>query len=201
MSLFVNGKIVEYKEGIKVIDLVDKSDKNIISCKVNNKLRDLSYCLKDNSHIELLGFDDEDSIRVYEASLRYLFVMAVNKAFPFYKVSCDYYVSRSICFKVLDGEFSFGQFEIIKNTMEELVKGDFEFVRETVSLDKAKKYYDSNGFQDKVEVFGYRPEKTVHLYKCDNYINYMYSYMVPSTGYLNKYNLIFDKGLIILQYQ
>ena len=28
----------------------------------------------------------------------------------------------------------------------------------------------------------------------------MYSYMVPSTGYLDKYNLIYHKGMIILQY-
>lgn len=200
MSVFVNGESVNYVEGMKAIDLVKDYDRNIITCKVNNKLRDLSYLIKDNSRVELLGFDDEDSIRVYEASLRYLFVMAVNATFPNLKVTCDYYISRSICFKVEDGKFSEEQFEIIKDKMREIVACDYKFNRETISLEKAIKYYGENGFDDKVAVFKYRPEKTVHIYKCNNYIDYMYSYMVPSTGYLDKYNLIHYKGMIILQY-
>ena len=200
MSIVVNGKVKEYKERMRAIDLIDASNKNIITCKVNNKLRDLSYYIDDNSRVDFLGLDDEDSIRVYEASLRFLFVMAAYEVNPKLVVNCDYYISRSVCFRVNDSSFSENEYEKIKNKMKEIVNNDYEFVRETIDKESAKKYYDSKGFKDKVNIFKYRPEDEVHIYKCNNYCNYMYSYMVPSTGYLDKYNLIYHKGMIILQY-
>ena len=200
MSIFVNGKELEYKKDIKAIDLVDNSEKNVISCKINHKLRDLSYKVEDGDQVTLLGFDDEDSIRVYEASLRYVLAMAIKKVNPEIKVSCDYYVSRSICFKKIEGMFDEEEFLTVKSKVEEIVNNDYPFVRKTIGIEEATEYYKNNGFEDKVKVFKYREEKTVHVYMCDDYVNYTYSYMVPSTGYLNRYNLIFYKGKIVLQY-
>lgn len=200
MSIVVNGELVEYKVGLRAIDLVQPFTTNVISCKINYKLRDLSYCISDGDRVDLLGFNDEDSIRVYEASLRYLVAMACKRAYPNLKVACDYYVSRSICFKKLDGDFNEEEFKAVKNNMESIINNDYEFVRETVSLEEAREYYKNNGFEDKVEVYNYRKENTVHVYNCDDYKNYTYSYMVPSTKYLNRYNLFLYKGKLVLQY-
>lgn len=200
MSIIVNDNVIEYKDGLKAIDLVNSNNKSIVSCKINHKLRDLVYPIKDGDRVDLLGFNDEDSIRVYEASLRYLVAMAVKSVYPDLQVTCDYYVSRSICFKKIEGVFDEKEFNNIRNKVEELVSKDYKFVRKTIGLEEAKEYYKNNGFEDKVEVFKYRQEKTVHVYHCNDYVNYTYSYMVPSTGYLNKYNLIFYKGKIVLQY-
>ena len=200
MSVSINGKVVEYKNGIRVSDFVRDNDKSIISCKVNSKLKDLSYELVDGDSVELLGFDDEDSIRVYEASLRYIVAMAIKSVFPEMKVTCDYYISRSMCFKKYEGIFNEEEFELIKNKVKEIVDNDYKFTRKTIDLEEARDYYKNNGFEDKVRIFKYRDEPTVHVYVCDDYVNYMYSYMVPSTGYLDRYNLIFYKGNIVLQY-
>ena len=43
------------------------------------------------------------------------------------------------------------------------------------------------GLDDKVELMKYRREETISLYKCGNVIDYLYGYMVPSTGYLKKF--------------
>ena len=199
MSIIVNGKEREYKNGLVVKDLVNE-DKDVFSCKINHKLRDLSYGINDGDRVDLLGFMDSDSIRVYEASLRYLLAMAIKKVYSNLKVSCDYYVSRSICFKKIDGVFNDEEFNLITNKVEEIVNSNYPLIRKTISIEEAREYYKNNGFEDKVAVFEYRKEKTVHVYECDNYINYTYSYMVPSTGYLNKYKLMLYKGNIVLQY-
>ena len=200
MSILVNKKEISYTTGLRAIDLVEANDRSIISCKINNKLRDLSYGITDGDEIELLGFSDEDSMRVYEASLRYLVAMAIKKVYPSYKVNCDYYISRSLCFKKNEGLFNEEEFVNIKGKMMEIIAKDYEFIRETIDIEEAKEYYKNNGFEDKLDVFKYREEKTVHVYKCDDYKNYTYSYMVPSTGYLTKCNLLLYKGKIILQY-
>lgn len=200
MAIVVNGEKIAFEKGARVIDLISKDNKDVIACKINNKLRDLFYVFEDECNIEFLGFEDEDSVRVYEASLRFLFVMALKRVFPLVNVNCDYFISRSICFKKDEGLFNEEQFELIKKEMENIVENDYLFERNSVSLKEAVEYYSNNGFEDKVEVYKYRPESEVHLYKCDNYVNYMYSYMVPSTGYLDKYKLVLYKGMILLQY-
>ena len=200
MSVIVNGKTVEYKEGLKILDIVDKDDRSIIACKINNKLRDLDYKVKDNTNIVLLGLDDYDCMRVYEASLRFVFVMAVKRVFPSMNVNCDYYVSRTVCFRLNEGKFNEEHLVRINEEMKNIISSDYRFIRSTISKEEALKYYSENGFVDKVDTLKYRPEDKVHIYTCDNYKNYLYSYMVPSTGYLTKYNLILRNGLIVMQY-
>ena len=53
---------------------------------------------------------------------------------------------------------------------------------------------------DKIKLLKYRPEKTVHLYECDGYFNYMYGHMVPSSGYLRNYRIRLYSPGIIVQY-
>ena len=115
MSIIVNGKETEYKEGLMALDLVKPFNKDIVSCKINGKLRDLVYAIEDGDKVDLLGLNDEDSVRVYEASLRYLIAMAIKRVYPTLKVNCDYYISRSICFKKSDASsFDETEFNNIK---------------------------------------------------------------------------------------
>ena len=64
MSIIVNGKELEYKNGLMAIDLVKPFSKDVVSCKINGKLRDLVYNVEDGDKVDLLGLDDEDSVRV-----------------------------------------------------------------------------------------------------------------------------------------
>ena len=55
-----------------------------------------------------------------------------------------------------------------------------------MSKEEAIKIYEMENAPDKIETLKYRPDKEVHLYQCQKYFNYMYGYMAPSTGYLNR---------------
>ena len=92
MSISVNGKTVEYKEGLRILDLVEGGNKSVIAGKIGNKLRDLDYKVPDGSDIVLHGLEDYDCMRLYEASLRFLFLMACKRALPSLSVKCDYFI-------------------------------------------------------------------------------------------------------------
>lgn len=200
MSIFVNGLEKEFRNGIRPIDLLPIQDKTFFSCKINNKLRDLFYPIEDNNNIEFLALNDEDSIRIYESSLRYVLAMSIKRCFPNLKFSFDYYISRSISCHSKDKIFNNDDLEKIKKEMSKIIESNYTFVRKTITPEEADEYYSKNGFEDKVHIYAFRPKKEVYIYECDDYANYMYSYMVPSTGYLKKYNLLLYKGMIILQY-
>lgn len=200
MSITVNGIKQEFRQGLKPIDLLSPNDTNYFSCKINNKLRDLYYPIEDTNNIEFLSLNDEDSVRIYESSLRYVLAMAIKKCFPKLKFSFDYYISRSLACHSKDKLFNEEEFFSIKKEMENIINSNYKFTRKIITPEEANKYYKENNFEDKVAIYAFRPNQEVYIYECNGYSNYMYSYMVPSTGYLTKYNLIFYKGIILLQY-
>ena len=73
-------------------------------------------------------------------------------------------------------------------------------VRKVVTNEEAKEIYRKKDLLDKIDIIKYRPEKTVHLYECNDYVNYMYSHMVPSTGHITDYKLRLYGNGIIIQY-
>jgi len=73
--------------------------------------------------------------------------------------------------------------------MQELVLKDLPITRLTLSKDEAIKKLDPLKHPDKIKAIQLRPEGDVHMYHCDGYYNYMYSHMVPSTGYLHTFDL------------
>ena len=88
----------------------------------------------------------------------------------------------------------------IKDEVARIISMDIPFERVTVSLQEAKEIYKKYNMLDKLDILSYRPDKDVHLSKCGDYLNYMHSYTVPSTGYLKDYSIQLYHPGIIIQY-
>ena len=127
--------------------------------------------------------------------------MSVYELYPELQFRLSYSVSRSILVSPLNiDKFTTEMFTAIKNKMDELISLNLDIIREIVPADDAEPIYKEYGYDDKIEILKYRPESTVHFYKCKNYKNYMYGIMVPSTGYLKNYKILPYSSGIILQY-
>jgi len=199
-TIQTQNKSIEYHEEIRVRDLVNDSNKMYPIALVNNRMRELSYKFSYDAEVEFLSLDHPETVHIYEASLRFLIAMAFKNIYPEYKIKFKYSVSRSIfCYIVNEPEPNID--EVLSNIdteLQRLIRLDLPFVRETQSIDEAKEFYTINDYQDRIDILEYRPESRVHFYKCDGYQNYVYSYMVPSTGYLTKYKMRpYDIGFLI----
>ena len=186
-----------------ILELIPiENQKKYIAAKVNNRLRELNYEVYYDCEIELLDLTNSDAVKVYETSLRYLLAMAFRRVYPQYSVRFSYNVSRSIFIQFLNfsGSIDNSIIQNLKKEIESLVEKDISFNRVTMSKEEALEIYKKEGYSDKIDVLKYRPEKIVHLYECDGYLNYMYGYMVPSTGYLKYYVLRQYNPGLILQY-
>jgi len=181
----------KFEEAIRVKELLPATTKRYPVALVNNRLRELSYKFNYDASIEFLTLDNPEAVHVYEASLRYLIAMAFNNVYPDYKIKFKYSISRSIfCYIVNDLEPNIEEvIATVDKEMKRLIELDLPFERITASNEDAKKFYMENDYQDRIEILEYRPEQNVHFYRCANYMNYMYSYMVPSTGYLSTYKM------------
>ncbi len=204
MKVTYFNKTVEVKEGTRLIELLDDNDKKKYYCaNVDNRLRELNYILPNKDcKVEFLDLCNSDAVLIYQNSLRYLFAMAVNRLYKKVKVVYNYSVSRAIFANIsgINGPVNPKVIDTIQAEMNDLIQKDLPIKRYSTTVEEAKKIYNSLGYHDKSNMLDYRPEDTVHMYKCDNYLNYMFGYMVPSTGYITKFNLMLYFPGLIIQY-
>ena len=190
-----------YDAPVTVLDVVGK-DKNIICAYVNGRVRELTYTIDKDSEIIPLTCKDRDAKPIYESSLRFLVAMAMHNIHPHYEIRFAYNVSRSIFLQILNPGTSASGIMIkeLVAEMNRLVSLDLPLERKIVSKEEAARIFTEDGYQDKVDILKYRPEKTAHIYTCGNYRNYMYNRMVPSTGYINRWVIKYYHPGIIIQY-
>lgn len=201
MKVTISNKTFDVEEGTRLIDLLPEQNKKSFYCaNVNNRLRELDYIISKDSTIEFLDLTSADAMLIYTNSLRYLFAMAVNRLYKKVKVVFNTSISRAIFANIsgINGPVNVKEMTKIENEMRALIKEDLPIKRYTTTIAEAKKIYNNFGYYDKSAMLDYRPENTVHMYKCDNYLNYMFGYMVPSTGYLSEFKLkLYFPGLLI----
>ncbi len=201
-TVTIKDKKIALEEKTQILKLIDNSDRSILAAKVNNRLRELTYELSFDCDVELLTLKDSDVLKVYEASLRYLMVMAFKNIYPDYQVKISYAISRSFMVTVVSPQVVMDNkmLNAVVREMDRLVTQDIPFERYSMTKEEAFAYFTEHGETDKAQTLQYRPEKVCHFYKCGDYLNYMYGYMVPSTGYVNKYKLFCYDGHFIAQY-
>ncbi|MDD7736098.1 MAG: nucleoside kinase [Bacilli bacterium] len=199
-KISINGKTKEYTGKVKIIDLIEGDPHEYIIATVNNRLRELTYEVYYDAEVVLYTVKDYLAIKPYETSLRYIIAMACSRAFPNHKIKFSYNISRSIYISLLENKkpFTSEEFKLLKKTMDDIIKADYPITRKIMTNEEAESFYKEKGFEDKIGILKYRPEKTVHFNECDGYLNYMYGQMVPSTGHIKYYRLRqFGNGIIV----
>lgn len=203
-AIEINGKKYSFDRKTSILDIIKPYDPNklAVAARVNNRVRELTYEINRDSVVEILTAKDRDAMKVYEASLRYVVAMAFRRCYPDVKIRFSYNVSRAISITILGGKTVANTAMLLKVTHEidRIIAADYPLKRMKVSLEEARKCYIENDYEDKLDILQYRPEINAHLYECDGYLNYMYSHMVPSTGYLHEYKLRLYAPGFMLQY-
>lgn len=202
-TLTYHGKSANFEKPLTLSSLVPEAERyQYLACKVNNRVRELSYEIDYDADLEFLTIKNSDAVKTYETSLRYLVAMAFRNINPELKIRFSYNVSRSIFVQLLGAKMH-ADGSLVKKLFDEmkrLVSSDLPFVRRKVSIEEIREIYQREGEIDKLDLLKYRPEKTAHLYECGGYYNYMYGRMVPSTGYLKDWELRLYAPGIIVQY-
>lgn len=191
-----------YKISLRISEIINDQDRKYVAAKVNNRLRELDYILSEDATITPLDLTNTDAVTIYQATLRYVFLMAINRLYKKVKVTFNYSISRSIFANIsgLNSGIDQSILDAIDNEMQAIIKEDLPIKRYSTTIEEAKKIYTDLCYFDKANILAYRKEDTVHMYKCGKYLNYMFGYMLPSTGYLKEYKLRLYYPGIIIQY-
>jgi uridine kinase len=199
-TLTINNEQKTFSQPVILKDLL--SDHHQVLCaKVNHRIRDLSFVVYKDATIEFLTLIDQDAIRLYETSLRYLIAMALYQLYPNLQFRFSYFISRSIFIELVNENALPTNFvHTLEAKMKTLVAADLPLIRRSINHEEAKLIYEQFGQDDKLAILPYRPESTVHIYECGDYRNYMYGHMVASTRFLGHFALSDYQNGCLVQY-
>lgn len=194
------GKDVYYFDThVRLEDLSKNYEGVFYAALVNNRLRELTYRVSYNADVEFLDYSFYDSTRIYATSMRYLIAMAFRRTYPDIQLKFSNSISMGIYGRGIKNLITEEMLDNVVKEMERIIDMDYPIIRRQLSIYDAKKYYKKMGMLDKVNTLNYRNER-VNVYECYGYRNYMYGYMVPSTRYLEDYEIHYHEDGFLFQY-
>jgi len=131
--------------------------------------------------------------------MRYLISMAFRRIYPDIQLKFSNSISMGIYGRGLETKITRKMLDNVVKEIERIISMDYPIVRRQLSIKSAQRFYKKMGLMDKVNTLKYRTER-VNVYECYGYRNYMYGYMVPSTGYLEEFEIHFLEDGFLVQY-
>ena len=177
-------------------------DSQLVAAIVNGDLRELTYAIQIESRVEPVTMSSPDGGRIYRRSLTFLLEMAFADLFSGATLFVDHSVASGGYYCQVTGRAPLTDSEIqaLKSQMQKLIDADLPFERKEVPLQEAIEYFRSRGYDDKVLLLKYRKKDYLTLYRLGERMDYLHGYMVPSTGYLRMFDLVYTEGGFTLRY-
>jgi len=189
-----DGRVLSGPRGAQIREFLNviEFDAPLVGAIVNSELHELSYRIEMDARVTPITMDMPDGARIYRRSLTFLLEMAFADLFPSGKLTIDHSVASGGYYCHVTGRkpLSESELERLKAHIRELVNADLPFERHEVPLKDAIEQFKKLGYDDKVHLLKYRRKAYLTLYQLgDRMMDYMHGYMVPSTGYLEWFDL------------
>jgi uridine kinase len=199
-----DGRVLSGPRGANVGEFLRtlEYEAQLVAAIVNGDLRELTYPIEIESRVIPVTMSDPDGARIYRRSLTFLLEMAFNDLFPDAVLYVDHAVASGgyYCQITERQPLSESEIEALKLHMHELVASDLPFERMEIPIQEAIAYFHSRGYEDKVRLLSYRRKSYLTLYRLGERMDYHHGYMVPSSGYLKWFDLVFTEGGFTLRY-
>lgn len=195
-----------FEEGTPLLDMVDEFDfpkqYQILSAKVNNVSEGLKYRAYKNRDVEFLDYTSYSGRRVYSRSLCFLLSKSARDIFPGCRIVMRRPISKGYFCSLTKPDktaVSVEDIDRIRTRMQEIVSKDLPFHRYEVRSSEAIDLFKGLGYNDKVKLLESTGEAYVKYYTLEDSADYYYDALLPSTGYLNVWNLEPYRGGMLLR--
>ena len=148
--------------------------------------------------VRLLRYSSELGKEAYIRTAQFVIFLALRQLWPkaVGKMACT--LGDSVFISV-SGEKSFSP-ERLKEKVAALVAEDIPLIRRRVSLEQALEHFRRDGEMDKARLLSWRTVPYFDEYVHGDFADYYYGEMLPSTGYLQVWDILPAEGGFIFVY-
>ena len=223
MYLKIDGKIVLAKPGQSLLDLVKQLglegsslQDRPLAAKIAGEVFTLNYIPvreKDVSgahpfrrramaasggEIRLLRYSDSLGKECYIRTAQFVIFLALRQLWRQARTKMNCTLGDSVFIQV-NGVPTFSV-AALKERIQELIQADIPLIRKRISLQAAIDGYLSDGQTDKARLLRWRTADYFDLYCHDDFADYYYGEMMPSTAYLTVWDILPADGGFVFVY-
>ena len=217
MKLTIDGLTVEPRTGQTILELIRELgldtpvlSRRPLAAKIAGEVFTLNYIpvrkkeadadrasirramAASNGEIQLLRYCDSAGKDAYRRTAQFAIFLALRQLWPHAigKMNCTVGAGLYISVSGAD-DFSADK---VKARIRELVEQDIPLIRRRVTTAEAEAYYKADGQLDKSELLRWRNAEFFDEYAYGDYADYFYGEMMPSTGYLQVWDVLSAPG-------
>ena len=223
MELRVDGRLIEPKAGQSLLDLVQQLDlegktlsQRPLAAKIAGEVFTLNYIpvrekdanpermsirramAASGGEVRLLRYGDPAGKESYIRTAQFVIFLALRQLWPDATAKMNCTLGSSVYLEV-NGPEDFSA-ETLKKKITELVAQDIPLYRRRVPLQQAIDRFTKDGQLDKARLLSWRTTDYFDEYAYDDFADYFYGEMVPSTGYLTVWDILPADGGFVFVY-
>ncbi|MBR3227708.1 MAG: hypothetical protein IKF68_04095 [Erysipelotrichaceae bacterium] len=193
----------EYPSGVKVEQVLKEVRRElpfpVYACKLDNAYRALTHIVRHDSTVEFLDMRNQATWLVYQNSLILLFIKVLHDVMgKDTHISVRNSINKGLYINVTK-EMDEETIRTVEDGMRELVEKDEPIIKEWDSQSNAKRVAKELGQKETFRIINTMPvAQDLSIYSLDDEKQIFYSLMVPSTSYLQYFELRkYKRGLLI----
>lgn len=223
MQLLIDGLPVEAEAGKTLCELAaelgfsgEKLAERPIAAKIAGEIFNLNYIpvrtgkegvdrpsirramSASNGQVQLLRYGDPAGKDVYGRTAQFVLFLALHQLWPHARAKMDCTVGPALYVEVLGAEdFSA---EKLKKQVQHLTEMDIPLIRRRTTTEKAIRQYTLQGNEDKARLLSWRTQPYFDQYGYEDFADYYYGELAPSTGYLQSWDILPEDGGFLFIY-
>lgn len=204
--IVIDGKETEYPRGTTYLEIAKEHQKeyenDIVLVVVDGKLQELYRTIEKDCELQFVMVSDKEGRLAYKRGVNFLLIKAVYDVVGherIKKVQIHFHIGDGYYYTISgDVEITPELLETVENRMREMVNANLPITKQMLHVDEAIRRFKQYEMEEKEQLFKYRKGSFMNLYAINEFEDYFYGYMVPSTGYLKQFKLYpYDEGFVV----
>ncbi len=189
----LDGRVDAFERGVTLAEVLTRlfpeRPSQVLCALYGGLCIELNQPIEEDCALTSITYADEEGRRVYERSLRFLFLLSMSRLYPGKNVRILNSIGYGVYLQIIGEDVTQDMVRALDGDMRELVGQDLSFEKETWSREEAIRYFEKEGWPDKARILKYRPHEKIAMYRIGELCEYFYGAMLPSTGYIRAFAL------------
>lgn len=186
----------------------EKTPWPVVAAIINHEVKPLITPIHENDTVQLLDIRNKQAYLIFQNSLILLFICSVRQILGNVHVEVMTSLNDGLFLQVMrhgeDGEFQvvdMSEDDVARTYfyMKKMVQEDHPIEAKMFRRKEAMEILKETGLTEKYRSLQrVKVDETVRIYTLEGYSDFFYNYMVPSTGYVSKFELMkYREGLLL----
>ena len=147
--------------------------------------------------VKLLRYSDPAGRDVYTRTSQFVIFLAIHRLWPNARAVMNCKVGKALYVQVLQAPAF--DIALLKTEIQKIVAENIPLIRKSISTEQAKEFFKKDGQTDKSGLLAWRQIPEFSIYQWDDFADYYYGELAPSTGCLQVWDIIpAEEGFMFL---